>query len=116
MKEKLIKLLTGKSIDTVADVEYVADFLLENGVIVPPCNIGDKAYIRTAFSVIERTVVGFKYSSDMKNLEGIFIDLVVDREGKTATKYFITDRINDCIFFTREEAEKALKEGVDNAE
>ncbi len=35
-REKLIKLLTGKSIDTDVDVEYVADFLLKNGVIVAP--------------------------------------------------------------------------------
>ena len=96
--------------------EKLADWLRENGVIAPPRKIGDVVYIRTPFSVIERKVSGFKYSSDMKNLEGIFIDLVVDEEGKTKTQHFTADRINDCIFFTRGEAEKALKEGVDNAE
>lgn len=29
-REKLITLLTGKSLDTIADIEYVADFLLQN--------------------------------------------------------------------------------------
>ena len=31
-RQKLIGLLQGKSLDTEDDVEYVADFLLENGV------------------------------------------------------------------------------------
>jgi hypothetical protein len=31
-REKLIELLTGKSIDTDVDIEYVVDHLIENGV------------------------------------------------------------------------------------
>lgn len=31
MKERLIKLLEGRSIDTPSDVEYVADLLIANG-------------------------------------------------------------------------------------
>ena len=31
-RQKLIRLLQGKSLDTKDDVEYVADFMLENGV------------------------------------------------------------------------------------
>lgn len=34
MKEKLIKLLTGMSLDTPADVEYVAEWLIENNVTI----------------------------------------------------------------------------------
>ena len=34
VKEKLIDLLTGHSIDTQQDVEYVADHLISNGVTV----------------------------------------------------------------------------------
>ena len=33
-RDRLIELLSGKSIDTEADVEYVADYLLANSVIV----------------------------------------------------------------------------------
>ena len=32
-KEKLIELLTGKSIDTYADVDFVADYLIANEVV-----------------------------------------------------------------------------------
>ena len=34
VREKLIDLLTGHSIDTQQDVEYVADYLIRNGVTV----------------------------------------------------------------------------------
>ena len=44
MKERLIELLSGKSLDTTADVEYVAEFLLENGVMVSSCNVGETVY------------------------------------------------------------------------
>ena len=44
MRDRLIELLSGKSLDTLADVEYVADFLLENGVTVPICDVGRKVY------------------------------------------------------------------------
>lgn len=37
MRDRLIELLSGKSLDTVADVECVVDHLLANGVIVTPC-------------------------------------------------------------------------------
>lgn len=34
VREKLIDLLTGHSIDTQQDVEYVADYLISNGVTI----------------------------------------------------------------------------------
>ena len=37
VREKLIDLLTGYSIDTQPDVEYVADHLISNGVTVQEC-------------------------------------------------------------------------------
>ena len=44
-RDKLIELLTGKSTDTLADVEYVADHLIANNVIVLPCAIGSTVWI-----------------------------------------------------------------------
>ena len=38
VREKLIDLLTGHSIDTQQDVEYVADYLISNGVTVQEWN------------------------------------------------------------------------------
>ena len=44
MRKRLIELLSGKSLDTDIDVEYVADWLMLNGVIVPPCKVGDTVF------------------------------------------------------------------------
>ena len=41
MRDRLIELLSGKSIDTQPDVEYVADYLLENGVVLVDTNTVD---------------------------------------------------------------------------
>lgn len=120
MRDKLIELLQSVSTNEEGNrgVGSIADFLLENGVIVPPCKVGDTVYITITSpavpSVIERKVVGFRYSTDMTKLEGILIDLVVDKEGNTKTTYFSADAINKIIFFTPEEAEKALEGVSDN--
>ena len=38
VRDKLIELLLGKSIDTAEDVEYVVDYLIENGVTIQELN------------------------------------------------------------------------------
>lgn len=37
VRQKLIYLLTGHSIDTQPDIEYLADYLIDNGVTVQEC-------------------------------------------------------------------------------
>ena len=44
-RDRLIELLSGKSIDTYADVEYVADYLIENGVTVGSANNATTTWI-----------------------------------------------------------------------
>ena len=90
--------------------EYIADHLIANGVICPPCKVGDKVYI-----VKSRT-------SDDKNLyiiEDVVKRIVVDKSEDTGfihsrIEFFNTSSVSDWlfqnIFLTREEAEKALKE------
>ena len=41
VREKLIDLLTGYSIDTQPDVEYVTDHLISNGVTVQECKVAE---------------------------------------------------------------------------
>jgi hypothetical protein len=43
-RERLIELLWG-AIPSKKDAEDTADYLLENGVIVPPCKVGDVVYV-----------------------------------------------------------------------
>ena len=82
--------------------EYVASYLLANGVIVPPCKVGDTIYALQK----ERSghFEGNKY--------------VVDDEGEweVCEKEFnlsLLDAVGEWIFLTREEAEQALKGGAD---
>lgn len=91
--------LSGKGLD------YIADFLLENGVIVPPVKEGDELY---------RVIVpknGEPYvSSCTAKVEpyAIYYQCAAD-----AYYRILPDDIGKSVFLTREEAEKALKGGAE---
>lgn len=111
MKDRLIQMLDGKSIDTQADVEYVADCLLENGVIVPPCKIGQTCYkVWNRMKVIEVIVVTIMHEA----LEDFYFTICFDCNGIICLRAdgSRNERYCDEIYFTREEAEQALKVGV----
>lgn len=98
--------------------EQIADHLLKNGVIVPPCKVGDKVY-----SLIETTC---------ENTDGVYTVCEFYDEGMCAckTKCPHIYRIAEClvdngnlliftakwgtsVFLTKEEAEQALKGGAE---
>ena len=87
-KQQLMKLLEEYSGNGVAYCDMFADFLLVSGVIVLPCNIGDKVYI-----------VGGRYFGGQY-------------EKWINTGHFRVrdiDKIGISIFLSREEAEKAFE-------
>jgi len=98
MRDRLIELLTDiiPKIDNplryVIDeiVERIADYLIANGVIVPPCKVGDKVYqtdgVRTYTSTINKIIYD------------------------TNSIAFDERAIGKTVFLTKEEAENALKE------
>ena len=108
-------------IELIHDSDYslnsvgLADYLIANGVICPPCKVGDKVYI-----VKSRT-------SDDKNLyiiEDVVKRIVFDKSEDTGfihsrIEFFNTSSVSDWlfqnIFLTREEAEKALERSKGNA-
>ena len=101
-KERLIELI----MDSVGGcarnwAEVTADHLLKNGIIVPPCKVGDTVYYfyKDGGKVYEGEVTSFVYVSDTKSFS-IHCDGVYGRYGR----YF---------FLTREEAEQALN-GVES--
>lgn len=116
MRDRLMELLRGKSIDTEVDVEYVADHLLSEGVIVPPCKVGDTVYVLTADSLtgIEKSRV--KRMSLQELQDGTTIKIIVpcvfDDWGK-AVREFHPEDFGKTVFLTREEAEKALAERIE---
>lgn len=84
--------------------ERIADLLLENGVIVPPCKVGDMVYIFERGSYIIPICGKGKPHWEIK-IE------------KCSFKYWLLDnhKFGVNMFFTREEAENALKEREENA-
>ena len=106
MRGRLIELIQKEVPRPKADA--LANHLLANGVIVPPCKIGTKVYVITS------------QTSDNRNLY-IFEDVI--------THYYIADNYVvmgfdyhlgvhsgnwDKVFLTKEEAEEKLKELKDN--
>lgn len=96
MREKLIELLCTAPFCTTtlgkhfykSVVDKIADYLLDNGVVVLP----EKVYQTDGVRIYESRVTKVVYK--MGNID--FID-------------FDDDAIGTTIFFTREEAEKALE-------
>jgi hypothetical protein len=80
----------------------LADHLLANGVIVPPCKVGDTVYRvakhRGVWEVLPREVVSITHRLD--HLYRLVWEIFSTQE----------DRLGKTVFLTREEAEKALAE------
>lgn len=106
-RERLIDLMIeAKKTDPEAGsfTDYLADYLLEHGVIVPPCKVGDRVYRPSdCLGVVQFVIISFNiYESEM-----FFTD---DSENII----YLSD-IGKTVFLTREEAERALKERETNA-
>lgn len=89
--------------------EFVADHLLANGVIVPPCKVGDSCYPLWHFGnkpIVERKISRITYSA-----RNIIIGYY-ENDGQYRPP-LRTRVLGEDIFLTREEAEKALKERSD---
>ena len=80
-----------------------AEYLLEHGVIVLPCKVGDKVYRPSdCLGVVQFVIISFNiYESEM-----FFTD---DSENII----YLSD-IGKTVFLTREDAERALKERENN--
>ena len=124
MRDRLIKILSafpvwGKTLkDQWFDkaIERLADHLIANGVIVPPCKVGDTVYY----------IEGAYYNSKWQTVRPIKVTEIswkCDRSGRdlgfaliaNGTRYKFSS-IGKTVFLTKEEAEKALaeREGKNN--
>ena len=117
-RERLIELLQNVPADSEGNrgVGRIADYLLENGVIVPPCCIGD-----TVYEIRENgrsPISGRRFDRCITTVQ--MLDCAVIRKSTLYAKekrYAKNDsvRLGKTVFLTREEAEKALEESEDNA-
>ena len=88
--------------------EQLAEYLVENGVVVLPCKVGDTVYEicerrrsgKWQKAIVERVVHGIE----------IGIDKILTARCGTTT-YVYLSRLGETVFLTHEEAEKALKGG-----
>lgn len=110
-REKLIELLDIAFLDSddnygMPNIEQVADHLIANGVVVLPCKVGDTVWSTSPFT-------------DGKVREGYISVFLVDEGGaygfsasfgvEPISAGFLIDEIGMTVFFTKEEAERALE-------
>ena len=122
-KEKLMELIidakrTGP--ETGSFTEYLADYLLENGVIVPPVKVGDTVYALNRANMPQQMVfdtVDLRCTCEQEDY-CMCGSLCCDAEHNICQHRFMNDfsDFGKTVFVTREEAERALKErGVGDA-
>ncbi len=90
--------------------EFHADHLLANGVIVPPCKVGDMVYYPWIYD--GRCGIAFTEIESIKiYVNGLPIAVVEDWKSDMPMPIcFTTDDFGKTVFLTREEAEEKLKE------
>lgn len=98
------------SLDDFSEVDEentsdIADYLLANGVIVPPCKVGDTVYFTKAHFGFLPTPKAEK----IRKIELYDIDVIF----RTESRAFNDKAIGSTVFLTKEEAEKALKGGAE---
>jgi hypothetical protein len=95
--------------------DRTADWLLSNGVIVPPCKVGDTVYTNFAMQgwyfrdkcrPYSAKVV-FMGLNNSEEMGGGLINVLYNK-GENMLQFRFSD-IGKIVFLTREEAEKALK-------
>ena len=102
-RERLIELIGKSSMWNLQSqpllIEQIADSLLANGVIVPPCKVGDVVY-----DIHYGKVFGGKVR--MLNMFDDCFTFVA-----SGGRYYEDDDIGKTVFLTKEEAEQALGGG-----
>ena len=123
MRDRLIELVKhvpyGVSVGATFEQYFckkVADHLLANGVIVPPCKVGDTVYTNLAMRgwyyrdkdrpySAKVVFIGLNNSEEMGG--GLF-NVAYEKDGNMLQFRF--SDIGKSVFLTKEEAEKALRE------
>ncbi len=127
MRDRLIELLKQKSCVYVPcdnecggcknvemyddSIESIADHLLSEGVIVPPCKVGQKVYVVNGISdgIVEGFIEHLDYNFYTTPQEWITVKATYPLFGELEHKSRIDLLLGKTIFLTREEAENALE-------
>ena len=99
-RERLIELIADK---WLSGLYQMADHLLANGVIVPPCRVGQKVwFIRKDYKI---EIIETAVEKVILKHGGLYIKLCCNSMYETTC-----NSIGKTVFLTKEEAEQALKE------
>lgn len=112
IKKGLSFKLPSHAVDNIA--LHLAEYLLDNGVIVPPCKAGDTVYevIHRCNAIRPVNVVGF-HLGKFPSLRGCKRKQYLICYSQYSLAHLDIDKIGKTVFLTKEEAEKALKGGVE---
>ena len=110
MKYKLIKLLQETFEQqyekrNLLTAMHTAEYLLENGVIVPPCKVGQRVWMLKNWGALE--IIEGKVSMIYQKADKSWKFRVTRN---FAVEDFKTEEIGKRVFFTVDEAKNALKE------
>lgn len=120
MKNRLIELINNYPCMSTAEDYFMesisddlADYLLANGVIVPPCKVDDTVYeIQPMQKRVQAyTIISVKYNGRF----WMFSWVLKDRKGHYGNiEGFDSYQLGKTVFLSYKEAEKALKERENN--
>lgn len=124
MRDRFVELMNDfyYSIESLTreQIRQIADHLIENGVIVPPCEVGDTVYYINRFYHIELrkdTIYKAKVVRIVTNSLGTSLVIQIRNESGCTELSNIdcveTPNIEDfsrTVFLTKEQAEQKLKE------
>lgn len=103
-------------------LEEYAEELVKQGIIVPPCKIGDKVYYINSFyqhnPIIIKCEVDALHITSGKNQIGHkkpSYALIRNENMKSLSTRVYFDNFGKTVFLTKEEAEKALERSEGNA-
>lgn len=113
--ERLIELLDNAPADPAGNrnVRTLAEYLLANGAIVPPCKVGDTVYMPWEFdenkgiAILEVVGIYFRYEYGFIKTD-LFSDCDEFLSRYNYGRFGFSD-FGKTVFLTREEAERALK-------
>lgn len=108
MKDRLIEIIKKTVVPYFA--EFIADDLIADGWIRPPCKVGDKVYVLQEGKVINYFVLEIS-----KHYNGTMYFEVVPQDTRGCPQWFnlrnrfADEDIGKTVFLTKEEAEKELE-------
>lgn len=111
-RERLVEILKDNQGDstyymTDEAVQSVSDVLLDNGIVVLPCKVGDKVYVIPKYN--GKPYCGVQ--QDKVQMVGI-TSRGIHIKTRNKSSFNKTYMLGKTAFLTKEEAEKALKEGI----